>query len=165
MHKFVGVWRALAPAIDLIGPDMYSDDLAFYLETLRAITGRIPLFILETGKDDSFAKFFFTRWVMATLVFLLRVDRSGWDILGDQPFKVHANNFALFGPMSREIPTGSTASVIAVEQRSITRRRSILVPAGNRGLRLSPSERAQGPGTKDADGSALVARLGPYEFL
>src|SRR5579859_5101551 len=105
VQKFVGVWRALAPAIDLIGPDMYSDDSAFYLETLRAYyRPDNPVFIPETGRDDSFAKFFFYALGDGAIGFSpFGVDRSGWNILGDQPFKVHANNFALVGPMSREI--------------------------------------------------------------
>ena len=50
IQKFVGLWRALAPSIDLIAPDLYSDDSQFYQETLRVY--RRPdnaLFVPETG--------------------------------------------------------------------------------------------------------------------
>src|SRR5271157_3788603 len=60
VQKFVGLWRALAPSIDMIGPDIYAGDSPFYRETMRAYhRPDNPLWIPETGRDDSFAKFFF----------------------------------------------------------------------------------------------------------
>jgi hypothetical protein len=170
VQKFVGVWRALAPAIDLIGPDMYSDDSAFYLETLRAYhRPDNPLFIPETGRDDSFAKFFFYVLGDGAIGFSpFGVDRTGWNILGDQPFKVHANNFALVGPMSREIAQLEFDGKVqtAVEEPGVTTKE---IDFGDWQATVAfgfpqPDGR-RAPGTKDAHASALVARLGPNEFL
>lgn len=170
VQKFVGVWRGLAPAIDLIGPDMYSDDSPFYLETLRAyIRPDNPLFIPETGRDDSFAKFFYYALGDGAIGFApFGVDRSGWNILGDQPFKVHADNFARIGPMSREIAQLEFDGKLktAVEEPGVTTRE---IDFGDWqatvafGFPQPDGKRA--PGTKDAHASALVARLGPNEFL
>ena len=50
------------------------------------------------------AKFFFYALGDGAIGFSpFGVDQTGWNILGDQPWKAHANNFALIGPMSREI--------------------------------------------------------------
>jgi hypothetical protein len=170
VQKFVGVWRALAPAVDLIGPDMYSDDSAFYLETLRAYyRPDNPLFIPETGRDDSFAKFFFYVLGDGAIGFSpFGVDRKGWNILGDQPFKMHANNFALVGPMSREIAQLEFDGKVqtAVEEPGVTTKE---IDFGDWQATVAfgfpqPDGR-RAPGTKDAHASALVARLGPNEFL
>src|SRR5207253_11208438 len=57
VQKLVGLWRALAPSIDMIGPDIYADDSAFYRETMRAYhRADNPLWIPETGRSDSFGK-------------------------------------------------------------------------------------------------------------
>ena len=170
VQKFVGVWRALAPAIDLIGPDMYSDDSAFYLETLRAYQRPDnPLFIPETGRDDSFAKFFFYALGDGAIGFSpFGVDRTGWNILGDQPFKMHANNFALAGPMSREIAQLEFDGKLqtAVEEPGVPAKE---IDFGDWQATVAfgfpqPDGR-RAPGTKDAHASALIARLGPNEFL
>ena len=170
VQKFVGVWRALAPAIDLIGPDMYSDNSAFYLETLRAYhRPDNPLFIPETGRDDSFAKFFFYALGDGAIGFSpFGVDRSGWNILGDQPFKVHANIFALVGTMSREIAQLEFDGKLqtALEEPGVTTQE---IDFGDWQATVAfgfpqPDGR-RAPGTKDAHASALVARLGPNEFL
>ena len=63
-----------------------------------------PLWIPETGRSDSFGKFFFYALGDGAIGFSpFGVDHSGWNILGDEPWKAHSKNFALIGPMSREI--------------------------------------------------------------
>jgi hypothetical protein len=96
------------------------------------------------------------------------VDQSGWNILGDQPWKTHANNFALIEPMSREIARlefegrlktaveepGQAEQEINLGEWQATVAYGFPQPYGTRA-----------PGTKDAHGAALVAQLGPDEFL
>jgi beta-galactosidase GanA len=36
VQKLVGLWRKLAPSIDMVGPDLYADDSLFYRETMKA---------------------------------------------------------------------------------------------------------------------------------
>ena len=105
VQKMVGLWRALVPSIDMIGPDIYTDDSPFYREVMAAYhRPDNPLWIPETGRDDSFAKFFFYALGDGALGFSpFGVDHTGWNILGDNPWKRHSANFALIGPMSREI--------------------------------------------------------------
>jgi hypothetical protein len=170
VQKFVGLWRALAPSIDMIGPDIYADDSAFYRETMGVYNRPDnPLWIPETGRDDSFGKFFFYALGDGAIGFSpFGVDQSGWNILGDQPWKAHASNFALIGPMDREVAQlefdgklktaveepGQTAQELDFGGWQATVEFGFPQPDGRRA-----------PGTKDAHGAALVAQLGPDEFL
>ena len=170
VQKMVGLWRALAPSIDMIGPDIYADDSPFYRDTMHAYHRTDnPLWIPETGRSDSFSKFFFYALGDGAIGFSpFGVDQSGWNILGDEPWKAHARNFALIAPMSREIAEfefegklktaveepGQTAQELDFGAWQATVAYGFPQPDGRRA-----------PGTKDAHGAALVAQLGPDEFL
>jgi Domain of unknown function (DUF5597)/Beta-galactosidase len=170
VQKLVGLWCTMAPSIDMIGPDIYADDSQFYRETMRAYhRADNPLWIPETGRSDSFAKFFFYALGEGAIGFSpFGVDQSGWNILGDEAWKAHARNFALIAPMSREIAQlefdgklktaveepGQTAQEVDFGQWQATVAFGFPQPDGRRA-----------PGTKDAHGAALIAQLGPDEFL
>jgi Domain of unknown function (DUF5597) len=154
----------------MIGPDIYADDSQFYRETLRAYhRADNPLWIPETGRSDSFGKFLFYALANGAIGFSpFGVDQSGWNILGDEPWTAHARNFALIGPMSREIAQlefdgkvktaveepGQVAQELDFGEWQATVAFGFPQPDGRRA-----------PGTKDAHGAALVAQLGPEEFL
>jgi hypothetical protein len=170
VQKFVGLWRALAPSLDMIGPDIYADDSQFYRDTMHAYhRPDNPLWIPETGRDDSFAKFLFYAIGDGAIGFSpFGVDQSGWNILGDQPFKAHAYNYALIGPMSREIAQLEFEGKLktAVEEPGQATQELDFGPwhaTVEFGFPQPDGRRA--PGTKDAHGAALVAQLGPDEFL
>jgi hypothetical protein len=118
---------------------------------------------------DSFGKFFSYALGEGAIGFSpFGVDRSGCNILGEQPWKAHANNFALIGTMRREIAQLELDGKLktAVEEPGRPRRKWI----SGHGRPPSPSgfPRLDGrtaPGTKDAHAAALVAQLGPDEFL
>ena len=170
VQKLVGLWRALTPSLDMIGPDIYADDPQFYRDTVKAYhRPDTPLWIPETGRDDSYGKFFYYALGDGALGFSpFGVDQTGWNILGDQPWKAHSNNFALFLPMDREIAQlefdgkvktsveepGQTAQEIDFGSWQVAVAYGFPQPDGRRA-----------PGTKDAHGSAMVAQIGPDEFL
>jgi hypothetical protein len=170
VQKFAGLWRALAPSIDMIGPDIYSDDSQFYQETMHAYhRPDNPLWIPETGRSDSFGKFLFYALGDGAIGFSpFGVDKTGWNILGDEAWTAHARNFALITPMSREIAElefagklktaveepGQTAQEVDFGEWHATVAFGFPQPDGRRA-----------PGTKDAHGAALIGQLGPHEFL
>jgi hypothetical protein len=170
VQKFVDLWRKLAPSIDMIGPDIYTDDSDFYRATIKAY-GRPdnPLWIPETGRSDSFARFFFAALGDGAIGFSpFGVDQTGWNILGDQPWKAHARNFSLIEPMSREIAqlefegkvkTGIEEPGRATDDVDFGSWQATVAY----GFPQSDGRRA--PGTKDAHGVVLIAQLGPDEFL
>lgn len=170
VQKFVGLWRALAPSIDMIGPDIYADNTQFYRQTVAAYRrADNPLLIPETGRDDSFAKFFFYAMGQGAIGFSpFGVDKSGWNILGDTPWKSHSNNYALIGPMDREIAQlefeGKLKTVIE-EPGQATQELDFGNWQATVSFGFPQMDGRPAPGTKDAHGVALVAQLGPDEFL
>ena len=170
VQKLVGLWRTLAPSIDMIGPDIYADDSRFYRETMRTYSRPDnPLWIPETGRSDSFGKFFFYALGDGAIGFSpFGVDQSGWNILGDESWTAHARNFELIAPMSREIAQLEFEGKLktAVEEPGQTAQEvdfgawQATVAFG-----FPQTDGRRAPGTKDAHGAALIAQLGPDEFL
>jgi len=123
----------------------------------------------ETGRNDAFSKFFFYALGSGALGFSpFGVDRSGWNILGDEPWAGHSRNFALFAPMSREIAAleyeGKVKTIVEepgeAEQEVELGDWQATVMFG-----FPQQDGRKAPGTKDAHGTAMIARLGPDEFL
>ncbi len=170
VQKLVGLWRQLAPAIDMIGPDIYADDSQFYRETMAAYNRPDnPLWIPETGRSDSFAKFFFYALGEGAIGFSpFGVDQSGWNILGDEKWTAHARNYALIGPMDREIAQLEYDGKLktAVEEPGTTTQEVDLGEwQATVAFGFPQMDGRRAPGTKDAHGAALVGKLGPNEFL
>jgi Domain of unknown function (DUF5597)/Glycosyl hydrolases family 35 len=170
VQRMVGLWRVLAPSIDMIGPDIYSDDSQFYQETMRAYQRPDnPLWIPETGRGDSFGKFFFYALGSGAIGFSpFGVDESGWNILGNEPWKAHPSNFALIGPMSREIAQLEFEGKLktAVEEPGLaTQEVDFGAWQATIAFGFPQPDGRRAPGTKDAHGAALVAQLGPDDFL
>ncbi len=170
VQKFVGLWRALAPDVDMIGPDIYSPDGPFYQEVIHSYARPDnPLWIPETGREDSFAKFLFYALGNGAIGFSpFGVDQGGWNGTGDEPIKGHASNFALLSPMDREIAKSNFEGKLktSVEEPGQTRQELDFGPwqaTVSYGFPQPDGRRA--PGTPDAHGAALVAQLGPDEFL
>jgi hypothetical protein len=170
VQKLVGMWRSLAPAVDLIGPDIYSDDSGFYLDTIHAYhRPDNPLWIPETGRNDSYAKFFFSALGDGALGFSpFGIDKTGWNILGDDPSKGHAENFALISPMSRELAQWNFEGKVktSVEEPGQAQQEldfgawQATVSFG-----FPQQDGRRPPGTKDAHGTALVTQIAADEFL
>jgi hypothetical protein len=164
------MWKALAPSIDLIGPDIYSDDSGFYRDVIAAYhRPDNPLWIPETGRADSFAKFLFYALGDDAIGFSpFGVDESGWNILGDESFKAHAENFALLGPMSREIAQlefDGKLKTSVEEPGQATQELDFGAWQATVAFGFPRPDGRRAPGTKDAHGTALVAQIGPDEFL
>ena len=170
VQKLVGLWRKLAPALDMIGPDIYTDDSQFYRETMAAYhRPDNPLWIPETGRGDSFAKFFFYAIGDGAIGFSpFGVDQSGWNILGDEAWTAHARNYAIIAPMDREIAQLESEGKVktAVEEPGMATQEIDLGPwQATVAFGFPQNDGRRAPGTKDAHGAALVAQLGPDEFL
>jgi hypothetical protein len=170
VQKMVGLWRKLAPSIEMIGPDIYADDSSFYRETMSAYhRPDNPVWIPETGRGDSFGKFLFYALGEGAIGFSpFGVDQSGWNILGEELWKAHARNFALLAPMNREIAQLEFEGKVktAVEEPGQTTQNVDLGAwQATVAFGFPQPDGRRAPGTKDAHGSALIAQLGPDEFL
>ncbi len=103
-QRMLPIWKAFAPAIDAIGPDMYSSDPAFYLSVLDLYARKDnPLWIPETGQGDDYAPFLFAALGRGAIGFSpFGVDWAGYLATGTAP-KAHAANYALLGSMDRTL--------------------------------------------------------------
>ncbi len=170
VQDMIGLWKAFAPAIDMIGPDIYSDDSGFYREILNTYSRPDnALWIPETGNGDSYARFFFYALGQGTIGFSpFGVDRTGWTYSGEEGPKLHTENFALLGPMDREIAKLNFDGKLktAVEEPGAASQELDFGPwqASVRFGFPQPDGR-RAPGTSDHHGRALVAQLAPDEFL
>ena len=170
VQKLVGLWRALAPSIDLIAPDIYSNDTGFVQDVIHAYhRSDNPLSIPEVGRSDNFAKLLFYALGEGAIGFSpFGVDQKGWNILGDEPVKAHAWNFALLGPMSRELARLNFEGKMktSVEEPGQPQQ-ELDFGAWQATISYGFPQRdgRRPPGTSDAHGAALVAQLGPDEFL
>jgi hypothetical protein len=154
----------------MIGPDIYAADTGFALEVMHAYARPDnPLWIPETGRNDEFAKSLFYALGNGAIGFSpFGVDQSGWNSMGDDPVKAHSGNFALLGPMSREIARLNFKGKLktSVEEPGQVQQEldfGSWQASVNYGFPQHDGRRP--PGNKDFHGAALVAQLGPDEFL
>ena len=170
VQKVLGLWKKLAPSIDMIGPDIYSNDSQFYRNILDTYSRPDnPLWIPETGSGNDYAKFFFYVLGHGAIGFSpFGVDQTGWHDLSSYPWSGHARNFALIGPMDREIAQlefdGHLKTAVE-EPGHATQELDLGGWQATVAFGFPQRDGRPAPGTKDAHGSALVAQLGPNEFL
>lgn len=108
----IPIWKAAAPALDLVAPDIYMHDSARYLKVLE-LYGRPdnPLFVPETGSGAPYARFFFAALGRGAIGFApFGVDYTGYSNaplgaprLNEEALAPFALNYMLVGPMMREI--------------------------------------------------------------
>ncbi len=166
----IDIWKAAAPSIDALAPDFYSGDATLFREVLTAYARPDnPLFVPETGLGKSFGRYFFHALGKGAVGFApFGVDYTNWTI---RDGKIPANmdeNFALFAPMEEQIARLNFAGKVrtAVEEKGTARQRlhfgdvDAVVSFG-----FPQSDGDVPPGTPDLQGRAMVAQLGPYEFL
>jgi hypothetical protein len=170
VQKYVGLWRALAPSLDLIAPDIYSDDTGFVRDVLAAYA--LPtnaLMIPEIGKGDSFAKVLFAALGKGAIGFApFGIDKRGWNILGNSPAAGHARAFGVVRPIGSEVARLNFEGKVktAVEESGQPSQEIDFGPwQVTAAFGFPQYDGRRPPGTKDAHGAALVAQLGPDEFL
>ncbi len=170
VQRWVGLWRALAPAISAIAPDIYGDDDGFVRDVFAAYhRPDNPLLVPEIAKADSFAKYDFMALGEGALgIAPFGVDPRGWNILGNSAAVGHARNFALLAPMSREIAKLNFEGKLktSIEQVGMAQQE---LDFGAWQATISygypQGDGRRPPGNAGANGAALVAQLGPDEFL
>ena len=166
----IDLWKSAAPAIDILAPDFYSDDHVFYREVIAAYHREDnALFIPETGRSKDFGSNFFYALGNGAIGFSpFGVDYTNWSFFNDKIPTYLSENFALFQNMGSEIAQlnldGKLQTV--VEQKGKPRQR-LHFPGVDAVVSFGFPQRdgELPPGTSDASGRAMVAQLGPLEFL
>ena len=170
-YNMLDVWKATAPAVEMIGPDIYTDDSEAYRQTLAAYhRPDNPMWVPETGGSDMDAHYFFYALGEGAIGFSpFGIDYTGWTITDDKPPVLHAENYALIAPMDREIARLNFEGKLktAVEEEGAAQGKldfgkwQATVSFGFPQFDGGP----KAPGTKDHHGRALVGQLSPDEFV
>jgi beta-galactosidase GanA len=108
----IPIWKAAAPSIDLIAPDIYMEDSPRYFKVLDLYHREDnALFIPETGSRASYARYFFAALGHQTIGFSpFGLDRTGYlnfplgaQRVDKELLDTFGLNYELVGPMQREI--------------------------------------------------------------
>ena len=174
----IPVWKAAAPALDLVAPDIYMSDSARYLKVLE-LYGRPgnALFVPETGNSAVYARFFFAALGHQAIGFApFGIDYTGYSNaplgaarINEESLAPFALNYKLIGPMMREIARlNFEGRLQAVAEESGAHSQTL--EFGPWKAVVSYGVPAFGPGSNPPGnpqpvGRALVARLGDNQFL
>ena len=185
VYDALPLWHAVAPAIDAIEPDIYMPEYARYTAVMKqyALPWN-PFFIPETGNSTAYARYFFAA---------LGAGAFGWSPFGmDQTGYVNyplgapridkdtlapfALDYSIVRPMMREIArlNGEDRLRGSAENPDLHTETLTFAPQAGKPARWSAavsyglpsfSSPKLVPGNHTPEGEALVAQLGPDEFL
>ena len=186
----IPIWKAAAPAIDVLGPDNYQNDPAAYLRVLELYhRADNPLYLPETGCSDC-ARFFFTGLGLQTIGFSPAADTTQPYLLGaqagiaaeqagdpgawdgykpvDEFLTSWGMNFRLIGPMQREIARLNFEGKLQAAAEEPGNNFQVL-HLGSWNAEVTWGAFGHNPhaaaGNAKPAGRALVAQLGDSEFL
>jgi hypothetical protein len=175
----IPIWKAAAPAIDILAPDFYSDDFSLF-RTIIATYGRAdnPLFIPESQFGPNFGRYFFYALGHGAIGFSpFGIDHgetpevpNPQGIIASAPIRPvnPVENYVLFNPPGSEIAQLNLDGKLltAVEDKGAARQ-SIHFPDADAvaSFGFPQSDGTYPPGTPTLQGRAVVAQLGPLEFL
>ena len=164
------IWKAAAPALDLLAPDIYMSDSPRYLKILE-LYGRFgnALFVPETGSGPMYGRYFFSALGHGAIGFApFGIDYTSSRTTPESlaPF---AMNYKLVGPMMRELAKlnfeGKLQAVAEEKDRptqslefgpwTATVSYGVPVFGANRNPR----------GNAEPTGRVLIAQLEPDQFL
>jgi beta-galactosidase GanA len=172
----IPIWKAAAPAIDILAPDFYSDDFSLF-RSIVATYERAdnPLFIPESQLGPNFGRYFFYALGNGAIGFSpFGIDRSAQATQpADQVPNVDrpatpADNYALFNAPGGEIAQLNLEGKLqtAVEDKGAARQTIHFATADAvASFGFPQSDGTYPPGTPAQQGRAVVAQLGPLEFL
>ena len=172
------LWKAAAPSIDVIGPDIYMSEYNKYTAALDLYARPDnPLMVPETGNGAEYARYCFAAVGRGAIGWApFGMDTTGYSNaplgaakIDEAALKQFAFNFAVLRPIDRIIAQLNFEGKVkgASEDESVHSQRLDFgdwTAVVSYGLPQFGSGTAA-PGNKTAEGEALVAQLGPNEFL
>jgi hypothetical protein len=172
----ITIWKAAAPSVDVLAPDFYSDDSVLFRDILATYhRADNPVFIPETHFGASFGRYFFYALGSGAIGFSpFGVDRPApatpapAAAAGENRPPNPAENFALFSPMVEQIAQLNLEGKLqtAVEEKG-SERQTLHFDGADAVISFGfpGSDGNVPPGTPQLQGRAMVAQLGPLEFL
>ncbi|HVN06800.1 MAG TPA: DUF5597 domain-containing protein [Bryobacteraceae bacterium] len=167
----IPIWKAAAPALDLLAPDIYMSDSARYLKVLELYARPDnPLFVPETGSFPSYARYFFSALGHGAIGFSpFGADYTGAPRLNKESLAPFALNYELIGPMMREIARLNFEGKLQAVAEEKDEHSQTLDFGAWRAV-VSYGVPAFGPGNNpkgnpEPTGRALIAQLADNQFL
>jgi beta-galactosidase GanA len=175
----IPIWKAAAPAIDAIGPDIYMPESTKYEKELDLYhRPDNAMFVPETGNSTVYAHYFFTALGHQAIGFSpFGMDTTGYvnapmgaARIDNEAIAPFALNYSIFSPMDRVIAKLSFEGKLqAVSEDPAVHEQTLSF--GNWKAVVSYGRPQFGgwgkpaPGNDPTDGGAMIAQLGPDEFL
>jgi beta-galactosidase GanA len=171
----IPIWKAEAPALDLVAPDIYLSESAEYLKVLQLYhRPDNALFVPETSGSAKVARFFFSALGLQAIGFSpfgldntrVHPTQAG-ELGGDESFlEPTAQNYRLIGPMMRDIARLNFAGklqAVAEVKGELTQ----TLHFGGWDAVVSYGAIRNGPakGNPEPVGRALVSQLNDEQFL
>ncbi|MBC9035163.1 DUF5597 domain-containing protein [Sphingomonas sp. JC676] len=180
IHHVIDVYKAAAPSIDFLSPDIYNRDQAAYLEYLRLYErDDNALMVPETGNAPEFARYFFPVVGHGAIGFApFGMDATGYlnfplgaKSLDDKTLELFARNYRLFEPMQREWARWAYAGKTwgAAEPTDPKAEHRQLLDLGKYRVTATFGQWQFGTGrptgNSEPTGGVAIAEIGPDEFL
>jgi len=172
------IWKAAAPAIDILAPDLYMDDYAKVQKVLDLYDRPDnPLLVPEIANAPAYARFFFLALGHQALGFApFGIDYTGFvnfplgaTRLNEETLAPFAMNYRLVGPMMRQLAELSfDGKVKAVAEKKGTPTQTLEMGPWKVNVSYGVPQFGFGnnpPGNSEPIGRALVAELGADQFL
>lgn len=168
----LAIWKAAAPALDILAPDIYQQDPIAYLKVLDLYhRDDNPLFVPETGGAGN-ARFFFSalgRQAIGFSPFGLDYTRdrsASKDAKPEDALTPWAINYQLVGAMQREIARlNFEGKLQAVAEESGKTAQTLSFGPWNAVVSYGASRNSRAEGNPEPKGRVLVAQLGDNKFL
>ncbi len=177
-NHVLDIWKTTAPSIDVIAPDIYMSQYAQYQKVLGAY-GRKDnaMFVPETGNAAPYARYFFAALGHGAIGWSpFGLDLTGYAnyplgalVVDEKLIDLFAMDYELVGPMQREIARlnfEGKVQGVAEDPAEHTQTMEFGPWTATAAYGLRQFDRGRpAPGNADPVGRALVAQLGPDEFL
>lgn len=171
----IPIWKAEAPALDLLAPDIYLSESAAYLKVLELYhRPDNALFVPETSGSASVARFFFSALNLQAIGFspfgldYTRVRPAPAGEPGPQEsfLEPTAQNYRLIGPMMRDIARLNFAGKLqAVAEVSGELTQTLHFGAWDAVVSYGAVRNGPAKGNPEPVGRALVSQLNDEQFL
>jgi hypothetical protein len=169
----LGIWKAAAPALDILAPDNYQTDEPSYRKVFELYhRADNPLYVPETGRPYN-ARFFFAALGHQAIGLSPSGGNTEGEFKPDDVSKAReeflnpwAANYKLIGPMQREIARlnfEGKLQAVAEEQGKVTE--TLKFPSWDAVVSYGTSGRGAPVGNASPTGRALVAQLADNQFL
>jgi hypothetical protein len=167
----IPIWKAAAPAVDLLAPDIYlsgSDKILKVIELYDRPDN--PLFIPETGSSAEYAKFIYEVLAHGGIGFSpFGIDDNGQGVTEAEIAERLApvtKEYAMAGPMMRELAKwGFDGKIRAVEEREDHAAQTIDLGSWQATISFGAPGRRTEQANSQPIGKAMIVQLGENEFF